>query len=291
MFDYAEARAPGEDIFELLRSLCAIGAKVAWLDRYDSCRPQEVWQGPAIYRGLIAQKGISERLFRCHMAEMRSVRTTFSALYQAGHRVIGVPNTGKNPPWLRHRLAHLALGAREAGRGLRVILQSECAPLFEMTDRTTGGELASRMDAARFPFLVFARSIALQRENAHTPLARMSQDVRHLLCVTARLGAMIARHNPTALIAPDDQRAHDCYRWLLAANIPVPARMSLVSFDDNLDKLYPYPISSVNFGFDYLGYACFHALLGDRTVRMDRWNSIGAQPRINHTGTIGPARA
>jgi hypothetical protein len=290
VLDESDRRANGigEDIFTILRRFCRAGVPLAWLDRYDSCRIEEQsWDGPRLFRKLIESSPGSRSLFRFHLSELQAVRLTLKTLYEAGHRIIGVPNPGSEPAWLRQRSEYIAQVAREMGKSLVVVQQRECEPLFVPQPGMTGAQIAAKFDAEGNAFLANIKSLALDRATTKMHYARMPADIRRLLLSTVRLGAMIVRHRPTALIAPSDEHAHECYRWLAAAGFSIPRDMTLVSFDDNLDTLYPYPISSVNFGFDYLGYACFHVLLGDLRIPTDRWKSIGARPRINHPGTIG----
>jgi len=76
----------------------------------------------------------------------------------------------------------------------------------------------------------------------------------------------------------------------MAAGIDVPGELSLVSFDDRLEEVYPYAISSVNFGFEELGYTAFHIMPGDISIRPDGQRTMHAKCRLNHCATIGPAR-
>jgi DNA-binding LacI/PurR family transcriptional regulator len=95
---------------------------------------------------------------------------------------------------------------------------------------------------------------------------------------------------PTAIIAPYDEHARRLYRWLIVLGVRIPEDLSLVSFDDRQELLYPYTISSVNFGFANLGYAAFHSIIGDVPIKIDRRRSLGVASRLNHFATIGQAR-
>ena len=135
----------------------------------------------------------------------------------------------------------------------------------------------------------FVKAIEMMGDPS-TPVCKLSVDQRQLIDLTACLGAFLARSDTTAILAPNDEHARMFYRWLMMAGIRVPEDLSLLSFDDLVESAYPYTISSINFGFDSLGYTAFHALLGDIPLKVDKWKSIEAKSRINHFATIGHAR-
>lgn len=93
----------------------------------------------------------------------------------------------------------------------------------------------------------------------------------------------------TALIAITDTHARAYYVWLRSMGYDIPGELSLLSFDASPRQLYPWQISSVDFGFGYLAYAAYHLLMGDVPIlRTDC--SVAARPRLNHHGSLGAPR-
>jgi hypothetical protein len=87
--------------------------------------------------------------------------------------------------------------------------------------------------------------------------------------VTHLLVPLFRNHRVTAILTQNDSLAVTCYYWLNAIGVSVPGHISLLSFGND-EILHPLPISSIDFGFDRLGYAAFHLILDDVPVKTDR---------------------
>jgi DNA-binding LacI/PurR family transcriptional regulator len=75
------------------------------------------------------------------------------------------------------------------------------------------------------------------------------------------------------------------FQWLRLQHIDIPSRMALISFD-NSRLVHPLPITSVDFGFGDLGYAAFHALMGDIPVDIGRGRRRPARAFVVHRGSL-----
>jgi DNA-binding LacI/PurR family transcriptional regulator/DNA-binding GntR family transcriptional regulator len=93
----------------------------------------------------------------------------------------------------------------------------------------------------------------------------------------------------TALIAPNDYTAFFYYHWLSEAGVAIPERLSLISFDNDV-ACSLLPLSTIDFGLGYLGYAAFHLLFGIVPVARERTNTVSSRPRLLDRGSLGPPR-
>lgn len=93
----------------------------------------------------------------------------------------------------------------------------------------------------------------------------------------------------TAVIAPNDYTAFFYYHWLSEAGVAIPERLSLISFDNDV-ACSLLPLSTIDFGLGYLGYAAFHLLLGVVPVARARPGTVSSRPRLLDRGSIGPPR-
>ena len=94
----------------------------------------------------------------------------------------------------------------------------------------------------------------------------------------------------TAVLTPNDELA---FRYTLAQlndfNITTPDKMSLLSFDNSFSEEL-YKITSVDFGFGYLGYWAFHAIMQDLPLPNNNKGEIRGKATIAHGGSTGAPR-
>ena len=114
-------------------------------------------------------------------------------------------------------------------------------------------------------------------------------DHARLLALNAVMMPLLFEQNVTAIIAMNDARARHYYLWLRTMGYRVPDDLSLLSFDAVPRQLYPWQISSVDFGFGYLSYCAYHLIMEDVPVA-HRNSDLPARCRLNHMGSVGPAR-
>jgi hypothetical protein len=272
-------------VSDLMRFFCGFRKPVVLFDHLVQVFEPAVKPAlrPVIER-MISSQNVQRNFVRCHIDGLDGPRKALLALYRQGHRVIGFPALGKRAFWLRHRLLDLRKVSAALDPAIRVVDESEARPLFPAGPEANVREIADRLSKINHPF---AR-ILLRRIGENPP---PGAEQRRLLHLSGFLGAFLMVPELTAFIAPSDTYAAQVYRWLLFAGMRVPEDLSLVSFDDRLEETYPHSISSINFGFDQLGFAAFHAMLGDIPVKVDKWLSVAAVARINHVGTLGLAAA
>jgi DNA-binding LacI/PurR family transcriptional regulator len=90
----------------------------------------------------------------------------------------------------------------------------------------------------------------------------------------------------TALICLNDLFAHQYYLLFQLLCIRVPGDISLISFD-NIPESINFPVSTIDFGFERLGYLAAHIFIGDISIRADRDGAIPGVCTLVDRGSIG----
>jgi hypothetical protein len=114
-------------------------------------------------------------------------------------------------------------------------------------------------------------------------------DRRNIVTLSPLMTHLLSDQRVTAIICANDQVAQIVWEWLMAADIPVPGDMSLISFD-NSPKIQTWPVDSISFGFEGLGYAAFHAIAGDIPIRKATTTTIASTPAVARRGSVGTPR-
>ena len=94
----------------------------------------------------------------------------------------------------------------------------------------------------------------------------------------------------SAVIAPNDRYAWGIHWWLRTAGYKIPEDISLISYDNYVEE-NPARISSLDFGFGYLGYAAFHLINRSIPIKTDKKGNIASQPYVADYGTVGNLRS
>ncbi len=87
----------------------------------------------------------------------------------------------------------------------------------------------------------------------------------------------------TALILPNDAHASPYVRWFRRVGVQIPQDLTLLSFDN---EKYRVPVTSVDFGFGYLGHQAFLAVLGQNSVRCDKHGTIDPVATVVEKGSF-----
>lgn len=272
-----------------MRLLCKLGKPVVSFDGLVQIfKPNVSIESEAIINRSMAAPEM-KRFVRCYIDGGDSVRLALSTLQGLGHRVVGYPTVGKSFAWMRFRRNDLRDAQAALGESMRIVDAQECPPLFVIHPAAQLGEIGRTLRKIDAPFVDKVTALVVRMGSPATPFASLSDDQKEMVLLTSHLGPFVLFPGLTAVIAPNDKHARQFFRWFTAAGIQIPQDLSLVSFDDRQEVTWPHAISSVNFGFDSLGYTAFHALLGDVPVKTDRWRSVSAKSRLNHSATIGLA--
>ncbi len=206
------------------------------------------------------QTPLSSQFTRCHFHEEAGIETAIDSLASLDHREVAYILGGTDEEgWRRERGESLVKHAQRRGMKVHVVEASGSDPLPASMKKLAhrfepGGDLVNRWKPADY----------------YLPVIGRAMDYR----------------NVTAWIAPRDQTAYHLFWWMQAAGLNVPEDLSLISFDNRNAR----GVSSVDFGFGYLGYAAFHSIFGIINLRRSRGGNIPNRPFLLDRGTIGKPR-
>jgi len=294
-----------EEMDDWVSLLGSAGQPVVWVDTHDTDASRQI-------------RSIHFR--RAHFSESAGLFSALRHLVEYGHRTVGF---SYNPriSWQVCRYHKILDIARRKGMPLKVVTNPRSKTFWE---RIAQGSIERNVDrllhegspilAESLNWLVhhvedFYDSVKyiaqLHRIHGEIGLIKCSEHLSrrglcnedraavfsHVLAVAESpiLVPFLRNSGPTALIAPNDHHARTMYFWLRNAGVQIPSDLSVLSFD-NYEQFLEIPISTVDFGFGYLGYAALHAILGDIPVKTTRTGDICAQPHVVDRGSVGDPR-
>lgn len=272
-----------------------------WLSMFASGdRPVVVFESKRHYlhRDFLLEK---RNVFRCVSDQQQAVECALQALVEAGHGCAGMVRHLRGfPPDQEQRIALAKSLAEERFANLSVVIQQERDLFWEnRADQQTPAQVIRRLRRTGLPLVRKVLNAAIESRPdfwnnpelyklspaLYTPPILPPHDMG-LIWGTHLLVPLFRAHPLTALLALDDSTAVTYYYWLEEAGIQVPGEISLLSFGNDED-LSPLPITSVDFGFDGLGYAAFHLMLDDIPIRTGRSNTLTARPTLVERGSVG----
>lgn len=106
-----------------------------------------------------------------------------------------------------------------------------------------------------------------------------------LLDKTPSLASLVLNKSVTAIIALNNELARKYYYWFKLARIDIPARLSMISFDDTPESV-TFPITTIDFGLSRLGYLAAHIMIGDIPVKADREGKIPGVCELVDRGSV-----
>ncbi len=274
------------ELHELISWLCTFGRPVVWFDSMDTAGHYRNEKGTREkIRGILAKPHVRNRFARCHFDELGALKVVARSVTQAGYKTLRIPQLSVPTPhswsWADQRCDLLKSLVEKEGFPLNLEVQKSKPDASDSVESVLK-RLSYSENAVREYF------ISNFRHPMDTQFHRVPSELRYILEFSL-LAEFIVPESDTCILALNDHMAYAyCRRLELLGKNPSRIR-SLVSFDDCLDVLFPYQVSSVNVGFDLLGYKAFHFLLADIPLRIGRSRSIDALPRIPHLHTLRPA--
>lgn len=277
-------RVHGWSIPDLVKWLTRLGRPVVWFDFIDEPENTRDTFDPDEYRSL-AKSRRERRLFtRCSYYEAGGLQVALQTLYDLGHRRVGLPKFSDAD--------NLLAGPRI--EGLQRVAQQFPGMKLVVAD-APGNPYASDRPVGPIPELPPRRWLRrLPREGKEFyyrggDTTEPDTDRARLLLAGQALLPLLLDEGVTAVVSLNDVRARPAYLWLRTMGYRVPEDISLVSFDAVPRQLYPWQISSVDFGFGHLAWSAYHLIMQDVPVQR-HGTEVRARARMNHTGSIGPAR-
>jgi DNA-binding LacI/PurR family transcriptional regulator/DNA-binding transcriptional regulator YhcF (GntR family) len=215
--------------------------------------------------------------FRMHIDERAGALLVMRHLSDAGHRRIGI-HGAEAGEWARQRIALL----REIGESMDPRIEVvEAGP----AETEWGFETEKDMHHFTRAMAVKAGITGAVDDEAARPESLAAY--RRLLREQAgSLVRLLVDRKPTGLICLNDRMAREYYFWCVAVGIKVPRDLSLISFDNTFDSAL-IPVSTIDFGFQRLGYQAAHIFIGDLPVRGDRAGAIPGPCVLIDRGSVG----
>ena len=221
--------------------------------------------------------------FLCYsINEERAIDSVLEVLSEHGHKHIIYFNVlGGKVNWVKNRLILIKKRIKWLKLSIRVqeIIQSE-------QFWTGPGIDQSHQHAIRRKYELAGRisdAMKIKELSRHDHIIKLRDA---LINVTPSM-AQLRGTEATAIVAPSDQYAFAYFQWLRMVGISLPEHMSLVSFG-NIPEAVSYPVSTIDFGFENLGYLAAHHLIGD--LPKAKRHVVKSEPAFLERGSIGKPR-
>ncbi len=239
---------------------------LSWLRKMN--RPVVLFDRQDILGKLGREEG-DTLFYRCRSDESVLVKPAITTLHDLGHRRVGVPGwIGSRSyfKWFPIRRSHIIDTAKRCTPPVQVFTAPNPSPAISQSYHYRS---LKRLTSTLFP-----RTTALP---SRAMLVRAMGGMEQLL----------REHHVTALVGMNDDLALKYYLHLVQQGTAVPEQVSLISFD-NQERFRAFPISTIDPGFDNLGYRAAHIFIGDIPVKPGRRGSITGSPRLLDRGSLGP---
>jgi DNA-binding LacI/PurR family transcriptional regulator len=207
-----------------------------------------------------------------HLDEKTAVSQAVDMLVRCGHRRVGYTMFGdQSVDWMIRRRTLLDAALKSARAELVVADLTEPFWIPSWTSEINKhAAFGQRLDA----FIQRPATIT----SAAQSLLSNTPSMRKLLDAVA-----------TAIIAANDWMAQQVYLWCRGAGIAVPGDLSMITFDNTPDS-EAMPITNIDFGLAYLGYAAAHIILNDIPLRIPSDGRIAGPVRVMDRGSVGESK-
>jgi len=253
-----------EAIDEWIVELAAWKKPVIFFDSADT--------GAHLTRGAL---GVGGDYARMHFDENGAIALALGSLAAWGHRTVGL-HRWDSPGWAKRRIDRIAARARIMDPPMHVVVSAPAETAWRF-DGEAGALFKSISRRAGIPVL--------------DDDGRPNRDLRdHLVRNSSSLADLLRDTNVTALISLYDRMAWDHHNWCRAVGVDIPRNLSLISFD-NSEVSVLHPITTIDMGFERLGYLAAHACIGDIPLHAGRNGNIpGACTLVDRGSMAAPGR-
>jgi DNA-binding LacI/PurR family transcriptional regulator len=217
--------------------------------------------------------GDTNRVFYyLHQDERSAVQLALDTLTRYGHKRIVVPRfEAEGYEWVNTRIALAQELAKEMQPAPELCIAPYSAEVWnprEWTPPFNEDIFGSSPQPAKAPKTV---SPAVQQKR----YARATSD----------LLKFIREQNATALLAVNDSFALNHFYRFFNLGVQIPRDLSILSFD-NTHETQLFPLSTIDFGFDRLGYLAAHLLIGDIPIQVRASGIVAGSCSLQDSGSI-----
>ena len=222
----------------------------------------------------VAISRAASRSYYLYFDHAAAVQCALNALAQNGHRSIALPGFGAGHiTWVERRIALCrAFGAKLSPPAH--ISTVDLNEQFWCCNYRTH-ELVEPRNS-------FANRVLT---TVNRPRMKQYSFRKLLLKATSSMVSLLKSGTISALMCPNDAMATDLYTWCRHAGIEIPRHLSMISFG-NIPESVMYPITTVDFGLDRLGYLAAHAFIGDIAIKAGKNGEIGSVPTLIDRGSV-----
>jgi hypothetical protein len=244
--------------------------------------------------------------YRCHPDHATAALEILKALTSYGHRSIGIPRFHYHK-WMDSVIDSFVRAAESFDPAPRIEVARETSPVgpVGMSQRpawkvirwlsTSTGDgyiqqsLRDLADTIPGSIKKLAKADPSLNWGALEGKREFPVDIFTILWMTPVILPLVRDRGVTALVCPGGKYASFYFYWARAARLAVPRHLSYACVDNSYE-FFPYPMSSVDLGYDRMGYAAAHVFLDDIPVRSDREGNITVPARFIQRGSVAPPR-
>jgi DNA-binding LacI/PurR family transcriptional regulator len=227
------------------------------------------------------QLGDNRRYAFCTRRDFRDLHLAVKVLHDLGHRRIAMPVP---PPGIGGRYEWASERLRRVRRiAARFFPEVRIDGVVQQDDFWYRETWVTEEDA----FDTFIRGGAENRlgDAGRRPPYTASLMREGLRLVSPSLAAIVDEPEITAVIAPNNTLARLYRCWFSAMGVPIPRRLSVLAFD-NTGRSLCVPISTIDQGFEELGFRAAHFLINDISVGEKKSGAIYCAPVVRDRGSL-----
>ena len=236
-----------------------------------------------------------QNIARAHFEEDEAILLCLQKLKELNHSCVGFP-ANHFSPWTFDRFKKMQQLAKQTYPELEIIPhfqnKSDLIELYRIRKYIDTIKNLSRYNNARINDAIKFTLLLLKKNSKINKFSQIPHHGRenegNVLASASEFFPLIANPKITAIIAPNDYMARRIHWFCNAFNISAPNDLGLISFDNLPDNVVGN-LSTIDFGFGYLGYACFHYINKTSPVNINRKKEIKSKPEFMDRGSLGPA--
>jgi len=212
--------------------------------------------------------------YRLYFDERAAIAFALTQLANVGHATIGIHGYDLYD-WSRRRAVRIKESAARFHPAIEIIESAPAEPVWSKSGASGSGRFIARLERQAGLSIADATS----RDSARQTFKRL------LMKNAPSLMSLLADGRPTAILSMNDHLARQYYTIFQLLGVKVPEDISILSFDNIAESIY-VPVSTIDFGFERLGYLAAHIFIGDIPVKADLNGGIPGACMLVDRGSI-----